>query len=118
MNVVYDTLQQLKVEGKPVLTLLNKQDLLEPETQVEQDPRANRTIGVSVRTGKGLEELQEVLLQFLRDRKTYVERLYGYDEMGKIQLLRKYGQIVKEEYRDDGIAVAGYVPKEYYHQIL
>lgn len=39
------------------------------------------------------------------------------NEMGKIQLLRKYGQIVTEEYRDDGVAVTGYVPNEYYNQI-
>ena len=30
----------------------------------------------------------------------------------KIQLLRKYGQIVTEEYRDDGVAVTGYVPND------
>ena len=28
MYVVYDTLRQLGVEGKPVITLFNKQDLL------------------------------------------------------------------------------------------
>lgn len=118
MYVVYETLKELGVEGKTVITLMNKQDLLVQDGLICRDGRADRTIPVSVRTGQGLEELQEVLLKLLRDRKRLIERLYGYDEMGKIQLLRRYGQIVKEEYRDDGIAVKGYVPEEYYQQVL
>lgn len=120
MHVVYETLKELGVEGKPVFTLMNKQDLLSEEEKalVIRDMHADRTIAVSVREGSGLEELKDVLLKFLRDRKKYVERLYSYQEMGKIQLLRKYGQILTETYRDDGIAVTGYVPAEYYNQIL
>lgn len=119
MQVVYQTLKELGVEGKPIFTLMNKQDLLSEEEKdlFERDMQADRTIEISVKDGIGLDELREVLRSFLRNRKKYVERLYGYDEMGKIQLLRKYGQIVTEEYRDDGVAVTGYVPKEYYNQI-
>ena len=119
MQVVYQTLKELGVEGKPIFTLMNKQDLLSEEEKnlFERDMQADRTIEISVKDGTGLDELREVLLSFLRNRKKYVERLYGYDEMGKIQLLRKYGQIVTEEYRDDGVAVTGYVPNEYYNQI-
>ena len=119
MQVVYQTLKELGVEGKPIFTLMNKQDLLSEEEKnlFERDMQADRTIEISGKDGTGLDELREVLLSFLRNRKKYVERLYGYDEMGKIQLLRKYGQIVTEEYRDDGVAVTGYVPNEYYNQI-
>ena len=119
MQVVYQTLKELGVEGKPIFTLMNKQDLLSEEEKnlFERDMQADRTIEISVKDGTGLDELREVLLSFLRNRKKYVERLYGYDEMGKIQLFRKYGQIVTEEYRDDGVAVTGYVPNEYYNQI-
>ena len=119
MQVVYQTLKELGVENKPIFTLMNKQDLLSEEEKdlFERDMQADRTIEISVKDGIGLDELREVLLSFLRNRKKYVERLYGYDEMGKIQLFRKYGQIVTEEYRDDGVAVTGYVPKEYYNQI-
>ena len=119
MQVVYPTLKELGVEGKPIFTLMNKQDGLSEEEKdlFERDMQADRTIEISVKDGTGLDELREVLLSFLRNRKKYVERLYGYDEMGKIQLLRKYGQIVTEEYRDDGVAVTGYVPNEYYNQI-
>lgn len=120
MQVVYQTLKDLGVENKPVFTLMNKQDLLSEEEKglLIRDMKADRTIEISVKEETGLEELRNVLLEFLRGRKQYVERLYGYDEMGKIQLLRKYGQIVTEDYRDDGIAVTGYVPKEYYNKIM
>ena len=34
-----------------------------------------------------------------------------------IQLIRKYGQLLEEEYRGDGIFVRGYVPKEMENQV-
>ena len=34
------------------------------------------------------------------------------EEAGKIQLIRSHGQLLKEEYRDDGIYVEAYIPKE------
>ena len=50
-------------------------------------------------------------------RKIYVERLFDYGDAGKIQLIRKYGQLISEGYTPDGIAVKAYVPKEIYTKI-
>ena len=48
----------------------------------------------------------------LSRQKIYLEKKYGYDEAGKIQAIRNHGQLIKEEYRDDGIYVEAYIPKE------
>ena len=48
----------------------------------------------------------------LRNQKIHLEKVYSYNEAGKIQLIRKYGQLLAEEYRDDGIYVSAYVPSE------
>lgn len=113
MYVVYETLRQLGVEGKPVVTLFNKQDLLLGPGYF-RDFQADYTVDGSAKTGQGMEELKDVLLEIIRREQVYVERLYPFGEAGKIQVIRKNGQLLEEEYLPDGIAVKAYVPKEIY----
>ena len=116
MYVVYDTLRQLGVEGKPIITLFNKQDKLE-SPQMFRDLHADYTFAVSAKTGQGLDELKGALLDIIRQEQIYVERLYDFSEAGKIQLIRKHGQLLEEEYVAEGIAVKAYVPKSIYGRI-
>lgn len=116
MYVVYDTLRQLGVEGKPIITLFNKQDKLE-SPQMFRDLHADYTFAVSAKTGQGLDELKGALLDIIRQDQIYVERLYDFSEAGKIQLIRKQGQLLEEEYVAEGIAVKAYVPKSIYGRI-
>ena len=117
MHVVYETLRQLGVEGKPVITLFNKQDLL-PEPVRMRAAQADYTLAVSARTGQGLDELKAVLLEILRREQIYMERLYSFADAGKIQLIRKSGELLEEEYVAEGIRVKAYVPKEIYGMLL
>ena len=116
MYVVYDTLRQLGVEGKPIITLFNKQDKLE-SPQMFRDLHADYTFAVSAKTGQGLDELKGALLDIIRQDQIYVERLYDFSEAGKIQLIRKHGQLLEEKYVAEGIAVKAYVPKSIYGRI-
>ena len=116
MYVVYDTLRQLGGEGKPVITLFNKQDKLE-SPQMFRDLHADYTFAVSAKTGQGMDELKGALLDIIRQDQIYVERLYDFSEAGKIQLIRKHGQLLEEEYVAEGIAVKAYVPKSIYGRI-
>lgn len=116
MFVVYETLRQLGAEGKPVITVFNKQDQLETPGYF-RDFHAEYSIPVSAKTGQGLEELKEALLEILRRDQVYIERLYSFAEAGKIQLIRTQGQLLSEEYVPDGIEVKAYVPKEIWGKV-
>ena len=116
MHVVYETLRQLGAEGKPVVTLFNKQDLLE-NPMGQKDFRADYSIPASAKTGQGLEELKKALLEIIRRDQIYIERLYDFSEAGKIQVIRSRGQLVSEEYVPEGIAVKAYVPKDVYGRV-
>lgn len=116
MHVVYETLRQLGVEGKKVITLFNKQDRLTEKVN-NRDFQADYVINTSAKTGEGLEELKQVLLEILRDEQIYIERLYSFQEAGKIQLIRKYGELLEEEYVADGISVKAYVTREIYGKV-
>lgn len=116
MYVVYDTLRQLGVEDRPVVTLFNKQDRLEHPGN-HRDFQADYSIPTSAKTGQGLEELKRALLEILRRDQIYIERLYNFSEAGKIQLIRSRGQLISEEYVPEGIEVKAYVPKDIYGRI-
>ena len=116
MHVVYETLRQLGAEGKPVVTLFNKQDLLENPVR-QKDFRADYSIPASAKTGQGMEELKKALLEIIRRDQIYIERLYDFSEAGKIQIIRSRGQLLSEEYVPEGIAVKAYVPKDVYGRV-
>ncbi len=117
MYVVYDTLKQLGVEDKEYITLFNKIDRVEGNP-VLRDLQADHQLKISAKTGEGLDQLTELLESILRSRKVYLERLYPYSQAGKIQQIRRYGELLSEEYREDGIAVRAYVPAELFANVL
>ena len=117
MHVVYDTLRELGVEDKEYITLFNKVDKVEGNP-VFRDFQSDYQLKISAKTGQGLSELSELLGTILRSRKVYLEQLYPYSEAGTIQRIRKYGELLSEEYREDGIAVRAYVPAELYGSVL
>lgn len=116
MHVVYETLRQLGAEGKPVITLFNKQDLLGVPVR-QRDFQADYSIPASAKTGQGLDELKKALLEIIRRDQIYIERLYDFSEAGKIQVIRSRGQLLSEEYVPEGIAVKAYVPKDVYGRV-
>lgn len=116
MGVVYDTLRRLEVTGKTVITLFNKQDKLEEPARI-RDFSADYTLNISARTGEGLDELKKLLEEVLTENQILIERLYDYRDAGKIQLIRKFGQLLEEEYREEGIYVRANVPREIYGNV-
>ena len=116
MYIVYETLKSLQVTDKPVITVFNKQDKVEDD-RIIRDFHADYTVKISARTGMGIPELLETVEAVLREQKVFIEKLYSYQEAGKIQLIRKYGELQEEDYREDGIFVRAYVPGRIYAKI-
>lgn len=111
IHTVYETLSNLGVQDKIIITVFNKQDKRK-EKSVVRDFRADYTVNASVKTGVGLSELNEIIEKALRSMRVHIERVFSYADAGKPGFIRKYGQLIREEYRDDGIFVEGYVPAE------
>ena len=47
-----------------------------------------------------------------------IEKTFPYEEAGKIQMIRKYGNLDTEEYREAGIFVQAAIPAQYVGQIM
>ncbi|MBR6536838.1 MAG: GTPase HflX [Lachnospiraceae bacterium] len=117
MHIVYETLRNLGVKDKPVITAFNKQDLVkEPETC--RDLKADRVVKISAKHGQGLPELLEIIADLLRASKVYVEKVISYAEGNKLALIRKYGELLAEEYVAEGTAIKAYMPKDLYGQLF
>jgi GTP-binding protein HflX len=113
MHIVYETLNKLGIQDKIIITAFNKQDKLETE-QVLKDFKADHTVKISAKTGKGIDKLQLLIEKVLNERKVLLEKVFAYEDAGKIQIIRKYGQLLEEEYQQEGIFVKAYVPKDVY----
>ena len=113
MHVVYDTLRQLEVKDKVMITVYNKLDRIAEPVRLK-DMSADYQVRISAKNGDGLDTLMDTLSQVLRSQRVYLEKTYGYHEAGKIQRIRRSGQLLSEEYAEDGIRVKAYVPAALY----
>lgn len=111
MEVVYDTLRELGVEDKKVVTAFNKMDCLqEGERYGLRDDCSDVVIQISAKAGFGLDELLQKIEEIVNEGLVRIEKLFSYDEAGKIQSIRQYGKLEVEEYREDGIFVRASIP--------
>jgi GTP-binding protein HflX len=116
MHIVYETLADLGIKDKTIITVFNKQDMVETE-QILKDFKADYTTKISAKTGMGIEKLLELIEKVLMEQKVLIENVFSYNEAGKIQIIRKYGQLLEEEFRQDGIFVKAYIPKDIYRSL-
>ena len=116
MHVVYETLRELQVTGKEVVTVFNKIDKAGADTAC-RDMASDYRVKLSAKTGEGVDELLKVLEKILRSRRIYFEKIFSYQEAGRIQKIRRNGQLLSEEYMEDGIHVKAYVPVELFEEL-
>ncbi len=111
MFAVYETLRQLDIKDKPVITVFNKVDRL-TEAPVLKDLRADATVFVSARTGTGIPHLLDAVEAKIAESQVYVEQVIPYKATGILADIRNYGQLLEEEYREDGIFIRANVRKQ------
>ena len=116
MHVVYDTLRQLEIKDKPVITAFNKMDIVRSQGQeiYFRDFNSDHSVYISARDKASLTPLLDTVEKVLQEQKVLVEKVFDYKDAGKIAVIRKYGQLLTEEYTDTGIRVKAYVPADVY----
>ena len=112
MYTVYDTLGKLGIGDKKIVTAFNKIDLFDGDVNLK-DLRADKTVKISAKNGTGLEKLLDVLTETAKEGKVILERVFPYNEASKINEIHKAGQVIEEDYRNNGIYVRADIPREY-----
>lgn len=116
MEAVYETLDCLDIRDKTIITVFNKQDKVE-KLQIIKDAKADKTVRISAKKEEGFEELLQTIEEILQSRKQLIEKVYPYDQGSTLQIIRKYGQILEEEYLPEGTKIKAYIPKEWVNRV-
>lgn len=121
MQTVIDTLKQLDVHQKPMLTVLNKIDKLAgvDESVVAGMAEAlglpSDYVAVSAQHQWGLDicatRIEQMLKHEMRELRAYIP----YRRADLLQLWRQRGVVSHEEYDGDGVIVEGRLPDELVH---
>ncbi len=98
-RVTMELLEELGCGDKPIITVLNKCDLVN-DVQI---PDSAKTVRVSAKTGDGLPELLEVVAKALPPTRKRVKILLPFSMGSAGAELRKTGVVHAEEYTADGL---------------
>lgn len=109
---VYETLEGLGVVNKPVITAFNKIDKVE-ELPIIKDFKADIVINIAAKKEIGFNELSDAIATTINNCRNYIEKTISYADAGLLNRIRKYGTILEEDYREDGIFVRAYVEKDF-----
>lgn len=99
-KVTEELLADLGCEGIPVVTVLNKCDLI-PETE---RPKAQAgTVCISAKKKKGFSELLQAIAAALPETARRMKLLLPFSEAGLSAKIREDGRVFSEEYTENGI---------------
>ena len=113
ISVTDSILKGLGVENTPVLTILNKCDVI-TETPLTM---GDRTLLTSATTGYGLDELPGKIAQLLAPTQRRMSLLIPYPSGALIGEIRIDGKIFSEEYVENGIELDALVDRKIIHKV-
>lgn len=117
MQVTYDELMDLEAADKPIMTVLNKQDLIEEAMPLSIPYGAEAVLRISALEPAGVQRVLEAVDQQLDKMDTVVEILLPYAQGGLSSSLHQEGQIIEEEYRDNGIYIKARLKDRYLQMV-
>lgn len=116
IKAVEKVLGELKVLNKPAIIVLNKVDLLPEGVPLFHHPQ-HPVVGVSAKTGEGIEKLLAELAGIVGSTNREVELLLPHEEGQLLGRLFEEGQVQTVDYREDGVFLKAVVPEHLYRQV-
>ena len=105
-DVTLKTLADLGAAEIPVVTVLNKCDLL-----TENIPEDDSTVKISAKKAQGIDRLLKVVAANLPETAKRMKLLLPYDKAGFTAKLRENGKVFTEEYTETGVLVDALVDR-------
>lgn len=105
-DVTLKTLAELGAAEIPVVTILNKCDLIE-----ENIPEDEKTVKISAKRGEGIDKLLLAIARNLPESSHRMRLLLPYDKAGLGAKLRENGKVFSEEYTENGVLIDALVDK-------
>ncbi len=100
LEVTRQLLNELGCEGKPIISVMNKCDLV---GDIYAMPTFGKTVMISALEKKGFDELLEAILRELPPTRRKAELLIPFSAGAIAARIRKEGAVEEEEYRPEGL---------------
>ena len=111
MSAVYHVLEELGLEDRPALTVMNKLDRLAEPSGMVRETLAEGGVAVSARTGEGLDALLARIGDALRATRSSLRLRVPYERGGVLSRVYARGRVLGREDRPDGIWLDVEVPR-------
>ena len=114
LKVTDSLLGELGCEGRPIITVFNKCDLVGDQYEISS---GNDSVRISAKMGIGIDDLLQKIEDNLPVKIRHYDLLLPFDKANIIAVLRKEGALRSEEYTDKGISVEAVVPEQLWHLV-
>lgn len=114
MKVTTDLLESLGCEDTPIITVLNKCDLIDNST-LAQDFKA--CIKISAKNGTGIDDLLSTIDENLPVRVKRVKLLIPFANAGLANEIRTKGTLISEDYVAEGVIIEAIVDESLYAKV-
>jgi GTP-binding protein HflX len=110
-NAVQDTLEELGAHHIPVVTALNKMDLLrDPEAAREVVKNFPKAVTISALDGAGMKDLLKLIQEELYETYAPIQVRLPYQQGALISLFHEAGQVERIEHGRGGVLMQGRIP--------
>lgn len=110
-QVTREVLGEIGSADKPTIQVLNKSDLVEPNYLEMLRLEFPEAIGVSARTGKGMDALKDRVREITTVDFSRVSVSLPHDRYDLAALIHRTGHVVSEEYEGEGIRIDADLPE-------
>lgn len=117
-STTMSVLRELGAEDKPMLTVLNKIDLVDPVRQRGLMSHFDRPVAVSLRTGEGVSLLLDRLSEMMLSRTVRLELRLPQAEFGLLSVIHRQGKLLRQDYEGNDVLIDAVIPRRWEAQFL
>lgn len=114
LSVTRDLLKDLGCKDTPIISVLNKCDLLEHRFE---EPDFGTSVRISAVTGEGIPRLLTAIDENLPVRVKRVKLLVPFSEAGLVAQIRTTATLISEEYTAEGILTEAIIDEKFWHKV-
>jgi len=114
----YNVLKELNVEKKPIITVLNKIDLVTDQSIINHFKlKYPRVVAISALNQEGMEELMQVMMDTQRGLWKTIKLRIPQKEYVLVSTLMEKGRIIEKKYEGNDVLVVAEVPDFLEHKV-
>lgn len=97
----FEVLKELKADNKPIITVLNKMDVADLKEINELRLKYPKTVQISAKKGEGLEHLQELMIEEIRNQRKQIKLSIPQKEYHLVSKILQEGRILNQDYDEN-----------------